>query len=72
MTPLERISAITERDLALLGMQDIAYIRRVEDEAEGPRYMVHAADGTPIAVMENRDVAFAAVRQNGMAPVSVH
>ena len=31
-----------------------------------------AADGTQIAIMADRDVAFAAVRQNDLGPVSVH
>ena len=35
-------------------------------------YAVHAADGTEIAVMANRDIAFAAIRQNDLRPVSVH
>ena len=31
-----------------------------------------AADGTRMAVIPNRDLAFAVVRQNDMEPVSVH
>jgi hypothetical protein len=52
-------------------MEDIAYIKHVvEDGASG--YAVHAADGTRIALLSDRDVAFATVRQHDLEPVSVH
>ena len=40
--------------------------------AETILYALHAADGARIALMGNRDLAFAAARQNEMTPVSVH
>jgi hypothetical protein len=62
---------MSAHELALLGMQDLAYIKRVViDGANG--YAVHAADGTQIAVMADRDVAFAMVRQHDLEPVSMH
>ncbi len=39
---------------------------------EGPAYSIHAADGTPLAVLPEWDIAVAAVRQHGLEPVSVH
>lgn len=35
-------------------------------------YALHAADGVRIALAGDRDLAFAAARQNEMTPVSVH
>lgn len=35
-------------------------------------YAVHASDGTPVAVLDNREAAFTAARQHEMEPVSVH
>ena len=35
-------------------------------------YAIHAADGTPIAIMDNRDAAFGAALQNDLIPLSVH
>lgn len=35
-------------------------------------WAIHAADGTELAVMPSREVAFAAVIQNGLEPFSVH
>jgi hypothetical protein len=71
MTGTEIDRHLSTDELAMFGMQHIAYVKRVvvEDEVA---YAVHAADGTPVAVFADRDVAFAAVRQNDMEPVSVH
>ncbi len=35
-------------------------------------YALHAADGSRLALLGDRDVAFAAARQHEMDPVSVH
>jgi len=71
MDRIERIKQMSARELALLGMQDLAYIKAVVvDGTTG--YAVHAADGTQIAMLSNRDVAFVTVRQHDLEPVSVH
>ena len=71
MDNIERIRHMTARDLALFGVQDLAYIKRVTvDGTTG--YAVHAAVGTQIAMLPDRDVAFATVRQHDLEPVSVH
>ena len=49
----------------------VAYIKAVI--VDGARaYAIHAADGTALALVKDRDVAFAAVRQHELEPVSVH
>jgi len=62
---------LSQGDLAALGVQDLAFVKRitVNDEIA---YAVHAADGTQMALMTDRDIAFAAIRQHGLEPVSVH
>jgi hypothetical protein len=71
MDKIQRIKQMTASELALLGVQDLAYIKRVViDGASG--YAVHAADGTQIALLADRDLAFATVRQHDLEPVSVH
>lgn len=35
-------------------------------------YALHAADGSRIALMSDREIAFAAARQHEMVPVSMH
>lgn len=56
---------------AALGKGQIAYIKPVEVENE-QAWAVHGADGSPLAVVVEREVAFALVRQNDLEPVSVH
>ena len=62
---------MTAKELAVLGVQAVAYVRATEAEGK-PAYAIHAADGTQMAVVASRDLAFAVIRQNDMEPVSVH
>ena len=71
MDRIEHIRQMSAHELAILGVQDLAYIKHVViDGASG--YAVHAADGTQIALLPDRDVAFATVRQHDLEPLSVH
>lgn len=74
--------------LAAMGEPNLVYVREVlaadvlaDVDMEFPIitpekgavwYAVHAADGERIAVLEDRDLAFAAARGNDLKPVSVH
>ena len=49
----------------------LAYIKAQEIEGVSG-YAIYLADGEPIGWYEARDVAFAAVAQNGLQPLSVH
>lgn len=62
---------ITEKQLAELGLEEIAYVRPIMTP-NGPAFGVFAANGTPMAVASDTNVARAAIVQNEMAPVSVH
>jgi hypothetical protein len=68
---IERLRHITPEALAALGAPELAYIKAITTEA-GPAFGVFAADGSQIGVAHDRDLAFAAARQNGLEPVSVH
>jgi hypothetical protein len=62
---------LSEQQLAALGVSRIAYVKPVMvNGVQG--FAIHAADGTPMAVAGDRDVAVAAVVQHEMLPVSVH
>ena len=62
---------LSEQQLAALGVSHIAYVKQVMvNGVQG--FAIHAADGTPMAVAGNRDVAVAAVVQHEMLPLSVH
>ncbi len=71
MSMIENTRIMTDRDLAGLGLQCVAYVKRVRIEGENA-YSIHAADGTEIAIMCNRDVAFATIREHDMEAVSAH
>jgi hypothetical protein len=62
---------LSEQQLAALGVSRIAYVKPVVlNGVQG--FAIHAADGTPMAVAGDRDVAVAAVTQHEMLAVSVH
>jgi hypothetical protein len=71
MHEIGRMRQMSTRELAFFGIEDIAYIKRVEIDGSAA-YAVHAADGTQIAVLSERDLAFATVRQHDLEPLSVH
>ncbi len=71
MTSLVKWKDITPQEFTALGVQNMAYIKPVVVNDQ-PAFAIHAADGTPMAVMSDRQVAEAAVRQHDLEPVSVH
>jgi len=65
------IRHLSAEQLGVLGVSHIAYVKAVMvNGVQG--FAIHAADGTPMAVAGNRDVAIAAVVQHEMLPLSVH
>jgi hypothetical protein len=71
MQTMEQMRQMTANDLAMFGMQDFAYVKPVVVDGNAG-YAIHAADGTQMALINNRDLAFVVVRQNELEPVSVH
>jgi len=71
MTVAERLRTIEARDFAMLGIQDLAYVRPVV--VEGNRgFAIHAADGTQLAVAASEAQAYGIIMQNDLEPVSIH
>ncbi len=68
---LETIRDISTRDFAVLGVEDVAFVKPVEADGK-TAYAIHAADGTEMGLVSDREVAFAAVRQHDLEPLSVH
>jgi hypothetical protein len=71
MTTLENLRAISANDLAILAVDNVAYIRKVEIEGQ-PMYAIHAANGDRLGLAAGREAAFATVLANDLTPVSVH
>ena len=70
-TQIVDIRHISEAQLAQLGMAQIAYVKPVEINGD-KGFAIHAADGTPMALAGDLEVAFAAIRQYEMLPALVH
>jgi len=71
MKQIERIRHMSSRELALFGMQDLAYVKPVLVNGV-TAFAVHAADGTQVTVLPDREIALATVRQHELEPLSVH
>jgi hypothetical protein len=71
MESIETIRQMSLRDLAALGLSHVAYVKPVSVDGR-TAYSIHAADGTEMAVMEDRDVAVSAIRVHNLEPLSVH
>ena len=70
MTTVEKLREMSPQDFALVGMEQLAYIKpSVVNGVSG--FSIHAADGTQIGMAESRDVAFAAAKQYDLEPVSL-
>lgn len=71
MNRIEWLKNISSREFAVLGMNDMAYVKRVVVNDE-PGFAIHSADGTQLALVPNEDLAYATIRQNDLEPMSVH
>jgi hypothetical protein len=68
---LEPLGELSRQDFAVLGIEYVAFVKPVDADGESA-YAIHAADGTEMGIVGDRDVAFAAVRQHDLEPLSVH
>ena len=65
------IRHLSAEQLSQLGVSQIAYVKPVTVNGQSG-FAIHAADGTPMAMAGDRDVAMAAILQHEMHPLSVH
>ncbi|HLS69585.1 MAG TPA: DUF1150 family protein [Kiloniellales bacterium] len=68
---LHTLRHISSADFAAIGVNEIAYVRKVESD-QGQLFGIFAADGTQLAMAASLDLAVAAIRQNDMEPMSLH
>jgi hypothetical protein len=71
MAAIVDIRHISTEQLAQLGLQQIAYVKPVVVNGNAA-FAIHAADGTPMAIAGDRDVAIAAIQQHEMVATQVH
>jgi hypothetical protein len=65
------IRHLTVEQLAGLGVSQIAYVKPVMMNGT-MAFAIHAADGTPMAMADDRDLAVAAIHQHEMLATLVH
>jgi hypothetical protein len=65
------IRSLSGEQLAKLGVSQLAYVKPIILNGS-PAFAIHAADGTPMAVSADWEVAIAAIRQHDLVPVWVH
>jgi len=65
------IRHLTAEQLSALGRSQIAYVKPVVINGM-MGFAIHAADGTPMAMANDRATAMAAIVQHEMMPLSVH
>ena len=71
MTPTLSAISLSPRAFKAFGIEEIAYVKPIV-ESTGLSYAIHAADGTRLAVVEDRLVAFAMIRRHDLEPASLH
>ena len=71
MLALLKAKPLSSREFAEFGRTEMAYVKPVELDG-ATAYAIHAADGTYLWQFDDRHIAFAALRQHDMEPVSVH
>ncbi len=72
MNQIERIRQMSQGDLAVLGLQGVAYVRPLTTPEGVSVFAIHAADGTQLAIAATQAQAESAIREHGLELASVH
>ncbi|MEQ8194061.1 MAG: DUF1150 family protein [Rhodospirillales bacterium] len=67
----EWLRHLSQNELASLGVNYVAYVRPVTIEGV-QAFGIFGADGQRLGVSERRDLAYDAIRDNDLEPLSVH
>lgn len=68
---MQQVRDITAEELAKIGVNSVAYIRRrVVDNKD--MWFVYAAEGTELAYTDDKNKAISLILDNELIPVSVH
>jgi hypothetical protein len=67
----DRAPQMSDADLAVLGLADVAYLRAVVIDGQ-PGFAVHAANGNRLGIAPTREIARAFIREQDLEPVSLH
>jgi hypothetical protein len=62
---------MSQNDLRELGLEEVGYVKKYKVNGK-PAFVLHAADGTALAVQGDADAAVASARHHEIDLVSVH
>ncbi len=65
------LKGLSSQDFLTFGIHDIAYVRKINLQGE-EGFAIHAADGTPLSVMDTMDEALRLIEHNDLASAKVH
>jgi hypothetical protein len=65
------IRQLSSNDFAMWGVNAVAFVKTIEIEGQLV-FAIHGADGHPLGVAPERHLAFSAVREHELEPLSVH
>lgn len=65
------VHELSENQFRSLGLANVAYIRPVMTEEGEEGCAIHAADGSPLAFVEDIETAWGVILQNDMIPASL-
>ncbi len=71
MTASALFKHMSPSDLETWGIDALAYVKPIDLDGKIV-FSIHAADGDPLAIVTERDVAYAMVLKNDLEPLSVH
>jgi hypothetical protein len=71
MIDIRKLREISQADLALLGADELAYVRRIASDEETV-FAVNTADGRQIAIADDFETAILAAQEYSYYTVSVH
>jgi hypothetical protein len=71
MIDIQKLREISVADLALLGADELAYVRRIASSDETV-FAVNTADGRQIAIADDFETAILAAQEYSYYTVSVH
>lgn len=65
------LGSMTQSDLRELGLEEVGYVRKYSVKGK-PAWVLHAADGTALAVQENMPALQDSMQHHDLDIVSVH
>ena len=66
------LRTLSSQQLAGIGLEQLAYIKKVELPEGRTGFGIFSADGHPVAVAQTVEMAQALIRQHELEPVHIH